>query len=202
MADSKSIRAWALAHFIEKLPEWQADKDVLRNRKFRRDQLADLLEQYSTMKPPLTIPAACTHYNHALSWHRYNDDPAIRAQVEGLGRPEDKKGGRKKKPVAAAQVLATATVVAPAVKSVVALQHIAGLVKSVLVGAPASAEAAVVAEVEKDLAVEYPHQEQRATFTVKKKRTGEVVATGLHLQDAEALVLGAKATKKGAMYWE
>ena len=54
-----------------------------------------------------TLAAAATHYNHAFIEARkaseLEGNEALKELLVGLGRPEDKKGGRKKKAVEVAQ---------------------------------------------------------------------------------------------------
>lgn len=87
----KGIRVNVNNKFAELLKERNASTDPARNKRFRRDVM-----QYAIDEFDCTVASAATHYNHALKlWQKQFPE-----QVEGLGRPEDKKGGRKKKVVA------------------------------------------------------------------------------------------------------
>ncbi len=97
----KGIRAFARTHF--------ATQNALRikgeapytgakaNTAFRKAVMVELMTQFG-----VTLASAATHYNEALIETR-KKTPDV---VLGLGRPDDKKGGRKKKetPVAAVEV--------------------------------------------------------------------------------------------------
>jgi hypothetical protein len=89
----KGIRLNVNAKFTELLAERNASKDKDRNKKFRRDVMAWAMQEFD-----ITVASAATHYNHALKLAQ----AANPASVEGLGRPEDKKGGRKRKVAAEA----------------------------------------------------------------------------------------------------
>ena len=89
----KGIRINVNAKFVELLVVRNAQpKDSkTRNKEFRRDVMTWAMEEFN-----ITIASAATHYNHALKLAQASNP----ASVEGLGRPEDKKGGRKPKIVA------------------------------------------------------------------------------------------------------
>ena len=80
----KGIREYTNARFAEHLPKL-AD---LGNTGFRKAVMEGVVAQFG-----ITVASAATHYNHALKMQRIADPKS----VEGLGRPEDKKGGRKAK---------------------------------------------------------------------------------------------------------
>lgn len=88
----KGIRLNVNAKFAQLLAERNAKPadDKTRNKVFRRDVMLWAMDEFNC-----TIAAAATHYNHALKKFQ-TEHPE---QVEGLGRPEDKKGGRKRKVV-------------------------------------------------------------------------------------------------------
>lgn len=81
---TQGIRQHVMARFGKLLPKFQAGS--ITGRDLRAKVIADAVEKLG-----ITVPAASTHYNHALKMARLTDPKA----VEGLGRPEDKKGGRK-----------------------------------------------------------------------------------------------------------
>jgi hypothetical protein len=66
------------------------------NVAFRKGVMSQAMTDYG-----ITLGAASSHYNHAFIQARKASaqDTALAALLEGLGRPEDKKGGRKKKVV-------------------------------------------------------------------------------------------------------
>jgi hypothetical protein len=94
MAD-KGVRLFVNAKFVEMLPTRINTR--AGNTAFRKTVMCAAMEECS-----ITLAAASTHYNHAFICarlpHDHKDslqvDPAL---LEGLGRPEDKKGGRKPK---------------------------------------------------------------------------------------------------------
>lgn len=92
----KGIRPYACRRFIELLPARAGSADRLVNLQWRKSLLAELIEQFD-----ITVASASTHYNHAfIEARKLAQQPgneALAAQLVGLGRPEDKKGGRKKK---------------------------------------------------------------------------------------------------------
>ena len=90
MAD-KGIRINVNHKFVELLPqraEWG-------NTRFRKEVICYAMEEFG-----ITLASAATHYNHAFKLVK----AATPELVEGLGRAEDKKGGRKPK----VKVVATA----------------------------------------------------------------------------------------------
>jgi hypothetical protein len=80
----KGIRPASNAKFVELLPQ----RAELGNTEFRRAVMAYIQSEFGTSEA-----SAATHYNHSFKLVRATN-PEL---VEGLGRPEDKKGGRKKK---------------------------------------------------------------------------------------------------------
>ncbi len=91
----KGIRPHVNAKFLALLPTRVNDRKG--NTVFRKAIIADAQEQFG-----ITLASAATHYNHAFIAAREagkaNEDLA--KSLDGLGRPEDKKGGRKPKPKA------------------------------------------------------------------------------------------------------
>jgi hypothetical protein len=80
----KGIRPFCNAKFLELLPQ----RAELGNTAFRKAVMDSLQENFSC-----SIASAATHYNHSFKKVKAAN-PEL---VEGLGRPEDKKGGRKRK---------------------------------------------------------------------------------------------------------
>ncbi len=111
--------------------------------------MAFIMEDYD-----ITLASAATHYNHAFQQVK-KESPA---EVEGLGRADDKKGGRKPK------------------------------------AKPAAADAlpADFVDAESIIPTEYE---------VKKCKDGSVLAAGLTLEVAKAMVKKAAEQKKAKLYW-
>jgi hypothetical protein len=165
----KGIRPAAIAKFRELAPSRVAG--TLSNTQFRKNVMASIMEDFG-----ITLASAATHYNHAF----IDAKKSAPELVLGLGRPEDKKGGRKKK---------VAPVDMPASDSTFAL------------GIPAP-EATLVSEgVKENTSTQTTevNPEAPALFSVRKKSDGTVVAEGLSLDDANALVAKAKQAKKAAL---
>ena len=80
----KGIRPACNAKFRELLPQ----RAALGNTAFRKAVMDSIREDFGC-----SVASAATHYNHSFKEVK-KTDPTL---VEGLGRPEDKKGGRKKK---------------------------------------------------------------------------------------------------------
>ena len=79
---TKGIREFTNATFNATLPRLAE----LGNIEFRREVMMQTVIAFG-----ISIYSAATHYNHALKQARINSPEA----VAGLGRSEDKKGGRK-----------------------------------------------------------------------------------------------------------
>lgn len=78
---TKGIREYTNARFLKLLPKL-AD---LGNAGFRRAVMESTVSKFE-----ISVASAATHYNHAFKTARATDP----ASVEGLGRADDKKGGR------------------------------------------------------------------------------------------------------------
>ena len=85
MAD-KGIRVNVNHKFVELLPQ----RAELGNTRFRAEVIGYAMTEFD-----ITLASAATHYNHAKI--EAAKVPELAAQMEGLGRAEDKKGGRKPK---------------------------------------------------------------------------------------------------------
>ena len=83
---TKGIRATCNAKFMELLPQ----RAALGNTAFRKAVMGCIAEQFG-----IPWSSAATHYNHSFQKCR-EVSPEL---VVGLGRPDDKKGGRKRKVV-------------------------------------------------------------------------------------------------------
>ena len=78
---SKGIRDFTNANFAKYL----AERAELGDTGFRRRVMEETVMNFG-----ISIASAATHYNHSLKAARLADPKS----VEGLGRPEGKKGGR------------------------------------------------------------------------------------------------------------
>jgi hypothetical protein len=187
----KGIRPYALARFTEyntkrlagEYGPVQGDwyKDRVANKAFRKTVLADIAEAFG-LDMALQAPS---HYNYALQAVK-KETPEL---VAGLCRPDDKKGGRKKKEQPAAE--GTAPEAEQDENAVVNAD--ATPPEGEALDTSAFDDAAQEEEVQPPAGQE--------VFTVKKKSTGEVVAEGITFDAARELVSKAKAAKKAALYW-
>lgn len=80
---TKGIRSYTDARFAKYLPKFQAGE--LDGAAFRAKVMSGTVAKFE-----ISVASAATHYNHSLKQARLADP----ASVEGLGRSEDKKGGR------------------------------------------------------------------------------------------------------------
>lgn len=96
---TKGIRAFCNQTFNDTLPQL----NELGAIAFRREVMAKVM-----MACDIGVNAASTHYNHSLKQAKANNPAAVAI----LGRPADKKGGRKPK------VVVLETVTAPAAEAV------------------------------------------------------------------------------------
>lgn len=92
MAD-KGIRVNVNNKFVELLPQ----RAELGNTRFRAEVIGYAMTEFE-----ISLASAATHYNHAFIEARKL--PELAELLVGLGRAEDKKGGRKPKVVAVAAV--------------------------------------------------------------------------------------------------
>lgn len=173
----KGIRPYANALFISKLPTRVNDR--AGNTAFRKSIIAECMEQFG-----ITLASAATHYNHAFIAAREagKTDETLAALLEGLGRPEDKKGGRKPKakPDAAAPV--EGVIVSEGVKENTSTH-------TVTINPPADAVADEPTEPEAPV----------AKYSVCKVSDKTVVCGDLTLDEANALIAKAAAAKKAKL---
>jgi hypothetical protein len=80
---TQGIRDFTNARFAKHLPKFQSGE--LTGAAFRKKVMDETIAKFT-----ISVASAATHYNHALKTTRL----ATPELVEGLGRPEDKKGGR------------------------------------------------------------------------------------------------------------
>ena len=85
MAD-KGIRVNVNHKFVELLSE----RATTGNTRFRANVIGYAMEEFG-----ITLASAATHYNHAFK--EAKKVPELAELLQGLGRAEDKKGGRKPK---------------------------------------------------------------------------------------------------------
>jgi hypothetical protein len=180
----KGIRPACNAKFMELLPQ----RAELGNTRFRKTVMSFLMDEFGC-----TNPSAATHYNHSFQKCK-KENPEL---VVGLGRPDGKNnGGRKKKAEAAGDVAPvnffpcggfvllpapTGTLISQGVKENTSTQ-------TVTVNPPAG----------DDLT---PDVETQTVFAVRKKADDSMIAEGLSFEAAQALVAKAAAAKKAKLYF-
>jgi hypothetical protein len=174
----KGIRPYCNAKFVE-LNNLR-NRGELTNTQFRKNVIADVMEQFG-----ITLASAATHYNHAFKTVKELNSEL----VSGLGRAEDKKGGRKPKAKAVDTDSAT----------------VADVLLSNMLNARAGNEGDST-EGETAQAVETPAAEAKAeepgpavTYSVRKVSDGTVVCDNLSLEAANALIDKAAKAKKAKL---
>lgn len=95
---TKGIREFVNETFAALLPSRPTPATREGNTAFRKAVMQKAMEQFG-----ISLASAATHYNHTLKFVK-ETDPTL---VEGLGREEDKKGGRK--PIHTVQVIKVKT---------------------------------------------------------------------------------------------
>ena len=185
----KGIRPYCRAKFVE-LNE-QRRRNLMTNTQFRKTVMADVMEQFG-----VSVASAATHYNDA-----FKNIKELNAElVSGLGRPEDKKGGRKPKAKPAAVEPETGSTLSDVLLSNV-LSARAGNEGEGEVETPAppvarGGDAVQEPEPEPVLALAAP---TAPTVRVCKVADGTVVADGLTQEAAEQLIAKAAAAKKSKL---
>jgi len=81
---TQGIREFTNANFATTLPKLQSGE--IKPAEFRREVMDLAVVAFG-----ISVASAATHYNHALKQARLEDPKSVKS----LGRPEDKKGGRK-----------------------------------------------------------------------------------------------------------
>jgi hypothetical protein len=109
---TKGIRDYVNEKFSELLPQ----RAEMGNTAFRAAVMGAAVAQYG-----ISVASAATHYNHSLKFVRSVDAEL----VEGLGRPEDKKGGRKPLVTVTVVKLKTGEVVAAGLSRAKAMELVA-----------------------------------------------------------------------------
>jgi hypothetical protein len=189
----KGIRPAAIAMFATLLATRVNTREG--NTVFRKGVIAHLEEEFG-----ITHAAGATHYNHAFidAKKKAETDVVLAALLVGLGRPEDKKGGRK--PKAKAETKAS---VIPTPVNVLLQNFInAGIVQGPQ--QPAQQAAVETAQAEETAEVETPQGDvpsEQTVFAVRKKSDDSVVAEGLSFDEAKALIDAAAKAKKAKLYW-
>jgi len=182
----KGIRPACNAKFVELLPTRVNSREG--NTAFRKNVIGYVMEEFGT-----TLASAATHYNHAFIAAKAV--PELATALEGLGRDEDKKGGRKPK---AKAVEATA----PTEEAGVSLGELVGLCgddEDEPAAAAPVVQTLVSEGVKPNTCTHTVTINPPTTFTVRKKSDGTVVAQGLLRDQADELVAKAKQAKKAAL---
>lgn len=194
----KGIRPYAVAAFIAQAPARVNTREG--NTVFRKTLMAELMEQFD-----ITLASAATHYNHAFISAK-TTHPAL---TEGLGRAEDKKGGRKPKakPEAAAVVAPVADeavtigeLVFPALNDEAPAAETAQAVEETpaVVITPAAATVGLeelLATQDEVVAAEV----DTTRYSVCKFSDKTVVCSDLTLEEANALIEKAAKAKKAKL---
>jgi hypothetical protein len=164
-----SIRSAVNTKFVEMLPQLA----VIGGKKFRRTIL-----DWSVETLEITMAAAATHYNHAF--HRIKEcEPEL---VQGLGRPEGKNnGGRKRKGAAAPAAAPVAPLLLTYTPAAAPALDLSVLLQAPLL--PLLPEVAVEPQL----------------FTVVRCKDGAEVGTGLTKEAAEEMIAKAAAGKKAKL---
>jgi len=155
----KGIRNLVNHKFAELLPQ----RAELGNTKFRKTIMAFAMDECS-----ITLASASTHYNHAFKECK-KSNPEL---VLGLGRADDKKGGRKPK---------------AAVTCVMADPYFFPTEAAVEATAPAAVEEVAVVE------------EAAPRYAVKRVKDGVYVGTDMEKAAADELVAKAVKGKKAKL---
>ena len=183
----KGIRPAMIAAFNAALPTRVNTREG--NTIFRKTVMAGIMESFG-----ITLASAATHYNHAFL--EAKKDPAKAELLVGLGRPEDKKGGRKPKPKTEA-ALEAATV------SDVLLSNVLAARTGNEGDAPAAqiTDAAAATGLEEILKPEEKQEEAAPVqkYSVRKASDKSIVCSDLTLDEANALIAKAAAAKKAKL---
>ncbi len=187
----KGIRPAMIAAFNAALPTRTNTREG--NTVFRKTVMAGIMEAFG-----ITLASAATHYNHAFI--EAKKDPLKAELLAGLGRPEDKKGGRKAKPKAEATPAATE---GGAVSDVL-LSNVLAARTGNEGDAPAAqiTDAAAAVGLEGLLQVETTKVEEAAPvqkYSVCKASDKSIVCSDLTLDEANALIAKAAAAKKAKL---
>lgn len=194
----KGIRPACNAKFLELIPTRVNTREG--NTAFRKTVIAFVMEEFGA-----TLASAATHYNHAFINARAlaATNAELAQQLVGLGRPEDKKGGRKPK---AKPEAAPATPAATEDNTPITAAELLGLVNTDGDEAPPPAAQITLAasqvgleNLQQDTPQEPETPEAPQTFSVYKVAKGTLVAEGLTREQADELVAKAAAAKKAKL---
>jgi hypothetical protein len=182
----KGIRPYCNAKFVELLNV--RNRGELTNTQFRKNVMADVMDQFGC-----TLASAATHYNHAFKTVK-----ELNAElVSGLGRPEDKKGGRKPKAKLVVAPVLLLGYTPPAAGAVEFIDQQYAECVAAAAGAIGPVDNVDQAPNGSDEQVDAAPEVK--TYTVTRVKDGAVIATGLVLTDAEALCAKAVAAKKAKL---
>jgi len=186
----KGIRPYCNAKFVE-LNNLR-NRGELTNTQFRKNVMADVMDNFG-----ITLASAATHYNHAFKTVKELNGEL----VSGLGRADDKKGGRKPKAKLVAEAVTALLGSGSAYPlGIPAVEFIDQQYKDCIAAAAGAVgpTEAVVDQVPNG-SDEVLGTPEVKTYTVTRVKDGTVVATGLLLTDAEALVAKAVSAKKAKL---
>lgn len=172
----KGIRPAAIVKFVAALATRVNTREG--NTMFRKGIIAALEEEYGC-----THAAGATHYNHAFikAKEKAETDADLAVLLVGLGRADDKKGGRKPRAVAAAAVT---PVPANALLENFRAAGVPGLVAPAVPVTPVDTA---------------PVEPVVQLFDVFKSTAGTLVAAGVTREAADQLVARAAAAKKAKL---
>lgn len=197
----KGIRPACNAKFLELIPTRVNTREG--NTAFRKTVIAYVMEEFGA-----TLASAATHYNHAFINARElaKTNEVLAQQLVGLGRPEDKKGGRKPK---AKPEAAPATPAVTEDNTPLTAAELLGLVPDDTETPPAAVITDAASQVgleglgEETPVDEAPQGADEAPavtlYTVFKAVKGTEVATGLTEEQADELIAKAAAAKKSKL---
>ena len=171
----KGIRPACNAKFLAELPSRVNTREG--NVAFRKNVMGAVMEDFG-----ITLASAATHYNHAFlnAKEVAKTDAVIDGLLQGLGRPEDKKGGRK-----------------PKAKPEAAVAPVGSDNGDEMTGTLLSE--GIVENTSTQTVTINPETPAVVLHDVRKKSDGTVVASGLTLEAANELIAKAKQAKKASL---
>jgi len=184
----KGIRPEANRKFNELLPTRENTR--AGNTAFRKTVMAHIMTEFG-----ITLASAATHYNHAFidARERAKSDATLAGLLEGLGRPEDKKGGRK--PKAKPEAASTTPAADSATVGDVVGSNILGSGDAGEETKPEGDAQPTDTAPQGDAAPEAPVQK----YSVCKASDKTVVCSDLTLDEANALIEKAAKAKKAKL---
>lgn len=178
----KGIRPFCNNLFLQALPA--RVNSTAGNTAFRKTIIASCMEEFN-----ITLASAATHYNHAFinAKELAKTDATVATALEGLGRAEDKKGGRK--------VKAKVEAAAPVAEEPAAVGDV---LESTLLNPQDDTQEAPAAEVAvQEVAAQQEEPVQK--YSVCKVSDKTVVCDDLTLEQANALIAKAASAKKAKL---